>query len=168
MPLIVSGEVLEYADGMRDDLRCEVAEFEYQTRTVAWYGVVIGVAGILSAWGVVMENYLFAALATGGFVVILVSGRGAPRRVELRVGDGGIVWGERKISYGEVESFAVIRTGPRSGCVALYMRESPSDPLCIPVEEKVPELRERLNERLDEVAYEESVTHALGRFLGIG
>ena len=159
---------MEYADGMRDDLRCEVAEFEYQTRTVAWYGVVAGVAGILSAWGVVMENYLFAALAIGGFVMILVSGRGAPRQVELRVGDEGIVWGERKIPYGEVESFAVIRTGPRSGCIALYVKENPSDPMRIPVGENVPEFRERLNEHLDEVAYEESVTHALGRFLGIG
>ncbi len=148
----------------------EAPSFEQRFRGPRWYIGLFVVSLFLLAYAIWTANFLFAFFILLLAIILVLAGNKEPQRVLVQIGDYGIVWGGKLISFQDVESFALVYQPPFAKVLYIEHRNPLIPRMRIPLEEQNPVL---LRDHLRTFATEdldlqgEHVSDILARLLNI-
>ena len=143
------------------DLELLVPEFEYYEKDIKWYvyfGIIMGIIVLISIFN---RNFTLIAIVLLSAILIVIRAGRKPNLIKLIISGDGISLGNEFWEYKDIKSFSLFEADGKKylifipiGKFRLQVKVPVSDPEAI---------RQRLNNLVSEVEYEESLIEILGR-----
>jgi len=118
----------------------QIPEYQQHNRSTRWYIIFFSIVGTLIIYSIfVAQNFLFALILIMSTSVTIIQDRDKPRKVNVVIGENGIMLGNRFYDYGEFDSFSVVYK-PNQDIKKLYLsfQDSLRPYLIIPLEDQDP------------------------------
>ncbi|MBI4599720.1 hypothetical protein HY732_02250 [Candidatus Uhrbacteria bacterium] len=97
-------------------------EFEKHERGTWWYGIAGLVVALLVVYSVATNNFLFTVITVITVIVLFARQMQEPSRIECTLTDEGIVIGNKKYSFSDLDSFSLLKRD--DGMPVLYLHEA--------------------------------------------
>lgn len=148
-----------------EDFETFVPEFEYHHKNLLWYLLLVFLSLLFILIGMLTQNYTFIGLIVICAAIVLMKSRKKPEIVPFAIHDTGFYFKNKHWDFKEIKSFSIFTFEDKNYFV--FVPESRMKiSIKIPIED--PEiLREKLNNLVTEVEYQESLTEIIIRLIGI-
>lgn len=146
----------------------QAAEFKYQYKDVSWYWLTIIAAGILFLVSLWQENFLFAIFIVIAEATLLFWAKEMPKVIQFKLDKKGIQLGKIKsYQYEDLKGFH-IREKEEGASELIFKTRNKLHPYLkiLVVNKDIPDIKEFLKKRLEEIEYEESLSDGLAEKIG--
>ncbi len=148
-------------------IKWEALEYEYVPKSNNWFWGVAIVAISITLASALLENFLFAILATVSALAVILFGARKPRKVPFSFTARGIQIDNRLFPYENLRSFWLHYDPPQKKFLAVEPKKLLMPTITVPLGNTDPNLvREYLLKFLKEERQEESLITTIIRFLG--
>jgi len=149
----------------------EIPEYIYKEKKIDWYWWIgaIALAGILVSI-LVWKNYIFAIFLFIAALVLGIQARRKPEILIFEISETGVTYGSNYISFNKLDAFW-IESGTEERDPRLFFHSNtayfPVDPVPIPPNIDISELRDYLLDYIEEHEMRESLLQKLAHRIGM-
>jgi hypothetical protein len=92
-----------------EDIRWSAPEYHYYEKDGSWYWAVIIIAGVIIAFALWQENFLFAVFTLIAGMLVIAWGKREPRMIDFTLSETGLtIEGKKSFPFVNLSGFAII------------------------------------------------------------